>query len=568
MDYSAQTLYLNEALRQIPRLVSREDREPFSKTYGCFDRTYWSWKFTDFPGARFQEGLYALAFLFVHASVDHPFAGSKKVLDWAKAGFSFWQSIQYSDGSFDEAYPEEHSLAATAFTGFYVGEAYRLLEPHLEEKEQVELKNTFARVGGWLCQNDERHGLLTNHLAAAAAALQTIYRITRGNQYLERSHYFLNRIYEHQSLEGWYEEYGGADPGYQTHATFYLAKIWEDSKDETLLKSLDKSIQFLKHCVHPNGTLGGEYGSRNTEFYFPAGFEILAKTLPDARLIAGFMRPSIVNQAAVGLHAVDAYNFCPLLNNYLFAHESLASNDLLGSSVRSREGLQSNLPFQNEGEWFFKDAGLFFKSGSGHYSVVGLSKGGVLKVYDQKTKKLIASDCGYWASTEDGKIVSSQAFKRSPLVTNENGELIIKTTFAQVSRNVFHPWLFILFRLYSLTLGRFRTFSYFVKKLLVQVLVQRRKEVPVVLTRKICFGHEQIVVLDEIQTGGEIKFSRLQRGIRFATIHMGSARYFQPQELDGLKDDGENLLEVCAKLEPLRFEQTIRLLTHGVHKAF
>ena len=35
----------------------------------------------------------------------------------------FWCTIQHADGSFDEAYPFERSLAATAFTTFYVGEA-------------------------------------------------------------------------------------------------------------------------------------------------------------------------------------------------------------------------------------------------------------------------------------------------------------------------------------------------------------------------------------------------------------------------------------------------------------
>jgi glutamate synthase domain-containing protein 2 len=31
---------------EIARILSWQDRESFSPTYGCFDRTYWCWKFS------------------------------------------------------------------------------------------------------------------------------------------------------------------------------------------------------------------------------------------------------------------------------------------------------------------------------------------------------------------------------------------------------------------------------------------------------------------------------------------------------------------------------------------
>ena len=155
-----------------------------------------------------------------------------------RASMAFWRTLQHRDGSFDEAYPFEHSLAATAFTGFYVGEAFRLIGGELATAEQDALRTTFARAGDWLCCNDEHHGVLSNHLAAAAAALTVIERITDDHRYGARGRHFLQRIYDRQSAEGWYEEYGGADPGYQTHGTFYLARIWQLTGDVTLLDSL------------------------------------------------------------------------------------------------------------------------------------------------------------------------------------------------------------------------------------------------------------------------------------------------------------------------------------------
>src|SRR6185369_4800589 len=128
---AAAAVYHSAVQREISRLLSWQDQEPFSRTYGCFDRTYWAWKFTDFPGARFQEGAYALAHLYSRAWPGNPLAGVTQVLRRAAASLRFWQSTQHADGSFDEAYPFERSLAATAFTTFYVGEALLLLEAAL-----------------------------------------------------------------------------------------------------------------------------------------------------------------------------------------------------------------------------------------------------------------------------------------------------------------------------------------------------------------------------------------------------------------------------------------------------
>src|SRR5262245_20185732 len=377
--------YLPQAIGQLPRLLSCGDREPFSLTHGCFDRSFWAWKFTDFAGARFQEAAYALAHLY-RTDRENPLRAQPKALEWTRAGMGFWRMLQRRDGSFDEAYPFEHSLAATAFTGFYVGEAFRLIADELSSQERDALRRTFVRAGDWLCRNDEHHGMLSNHLAAATAALVVIERITEDHRYGVRANYFLNRIYDSQSPEGWYDEYGGADPGYQTHASFYLARIWQLTNDAVLLDSLALSTAFLKHFIHPNGTLGGEYGSRNTEFYFPAGFEMLAPVCADAAAISRFMRPAVAESTPAGLAMMDRYNLLPMLNNYLFADDAAAPTEATD---------RVPLPCEQEGEWHFPDAGLLVRATSAYYAVIGLSKGGVIKLYDRRTGRLAASDCGY-----------------------------------------------------------------------------------------------------------------------------------------------------------------------------
>ena len=141
--------YYAFVLREVERIVSWQDRESFSPTYGCFDRTYWGWKFTDFSGARFQEGVYSLAHLFHHEFPGNSLAGSARIFDWMLAGMGYWRRLQHSDGSFDEAYPHEHSLAATAFTLFYVGEAFLLVKDAIPVEQKQLLRHTMAKAGDW-----------------------------------------------------------------------------------------------------------------------------------------------------------------------------------------------------------------------------------------------------------------------------------------------------------------------------------------------------------------------------------------------------------------------------------
>ena len=37
------------ALADIPKILTLQDRNPHSPTYGCFDRNYWHYKIIDFP---------------------------------------------------------------------------------------------------------------------------------------------------------------------------------------------------------------------------------------------------------------------------------------------------------------------------------------------------------------------------------------------------------------------------------------------------------------------------------------------------------------------------------------
>jgi len=524
MPDQAAELYLERALDQMPRSISLQDRESFSRTYGGFDRVYWAWKFVDFPGARYQEGVYPLAYVHSVADGGQGYLGNRKVLEWIEAGLGYWAGIQRGDGSYDEAYPWEHSLAATAFTGFYISEAFRLVRGSISAETRDRVGRSLVRVGEWLTRNDETHGFLTNHLAAAAGALIHIGQLFDERRFVDRGWYFIDRIFGRQSREGWYDEYGGADPGYQTHGTFYLARCWELTGDGRLADSLDRSVEFLAHFVHVDGTLGGEYGSRSTQFYYPAGMEMLVSRSEAARWVAERMAESIRHRRVASLETMDAQNFYPLLNNYLFAHSAAVR--------RGREGVAFPAARTEAPMVVFPDAGLIKVNRPRYEMIVGASKGGVIKVFDRQGARLVYSDCGYVGRLGNGRLIASQALDRERPVAVGEGAIGMEVPFYAVKRTVFRPLTFVVFRLVNMTLGRWPKIGYWIKSLLVKVLIYRRSAVPLWLKRKIVVGEDFVEIVDGLRADGGLDVVELKRADVFSTVHMGSSRYFQRNELD------------------------------------
>lgn len=516
-------VYLNAIEREAVRVLSLMDREVFSPTFGCIDRTYWAWKFTDFPGARFQEGLCVLSFLYATPFEGNRYYQQPKLLEWIAGGFDFWTRIQRRGGDFDEAYPFERSLAATAFTAFYLAEAWNFLDGQLPKDTADRFRKALERAGNWLKKKDEKHGFLSNHLAAAAAALYHVYRISGESRFEKRSRFFIDKILDHQSKEGWYDEYGGADPGYQTHGSFYLARYLELSNDTRLVESLERSFNFLAHFIHPDGSLGGEYASRNTQTYYPAAFEMMSATSGTAHWIAETMRPSVQSLAAAGLGSVDAYNYFPLLNNYVFAYLAC---------LQDRNRIIPSAPSQQPGIIHFPEAGLLKVRAQRYDLYVGLTKGGVLKAFDRRKRRLIFNDCGYIGRLKSGVLLSSQWLDRDRKTEITANKIVIEGGFYQVNRPVLKPFSFLGFRAFSLTVGRLPRVSYWLKSLLVKVLIYWKRNLDLHFKRQISLEPNKIHVEDHLQGSISDRIETLRSVDVFTTIHMGSSRYFIPNELE------------------------------------
>lgn len=522
-EKKASDVYLAAILERAPSVLSLMDRESFSRTAGCMDRTHWAWKFTDFPGARFQEGLCVLSFLYATPVPANPYYKSAALLSWIELGFEFWSNIQRPEGDFDEAYPFEHSLAATAFTSHYLSEAYRFVESDLSPEAKQRFLQSLRKTGQWLCANDETHGFLSNHLAAAATALYHAYQLTGEPRFEARARYFIDKILDHQSSEGWYDEYGGADPGYQTHGSYYMARYLQLSGDARLTDSLSRSFDFLQHFIHPDLSLGGEYTSRNTKTYYPAAFEMMSAADGTSSWICQTMLPSVETLSAVGLGTVDAYNLFPLLNNYVFAYLAAVDNETNRAPAAG--------PSEEAATVHFPKAGLLKVRKPRYDLIVGLHKGGVVNLFDRQSRRLILSDCGYIGRLENGKVCSSQWTDPDRYVELGDDHVEVRGQFFGVSRPIMDPYKFLSFRVFSLTLGRFKGPAYWVKSLLVKLLIYKKTPLDLSISRRIEFGADGIEIRDRLAGSLGSQLKELARGDRFTTIHMGSSRYFVPNEL-------------------------------------
>jgi hypothetical protein len=507
-------VYSDAAIEQAWRLVALLDRNPHSRTRGSFSRTHWAWKFSDFPYPRLQEGVYALARLYDLDAPGNPLYQSAAVESWVPWALDYWVSLQHRNGAYDEAYPFEQCLAATAFTGFYVGSTLARWRDRLEPALRGRVEAALVKANNWLCDNDETHGVLSNHLAVAAASLELAARTFDRPRFAARAKFFLDRILANQSPEGWMAEYGGADAGYGGHALFYLASYWQMTGCTRTRDALVRFADFLSHCVHPDGTIGGEYGSRNTEFYYPAGFEMLAAVSPSSAAIAGAMRAAIHDRRVCGVWSMDEFNLMPMLNNMLFA-------------LDAAQPAPATLPLPYEREPFrryFPEAGLWVVNEAKYYALVGISKGGTVSVFDKASRRLSARTSGLVAG-HGGERFTSQDWQLSPPVTHDAGTGVLKTTvpWKTLTTTVFDSPMFIAFRIFTLTLGRFPAVSRWLKQQLVRALIVRKKRPGVRHERTFRADAEGIHLVDELATPWDS--GDLEAVEQFTAIHMGSALY-------------------------------------------
>lgn len=502
------------------RALGEQDANPHSATAGCFDRRYWAWKLVDFPEATFQRLVLPLATLYRDpASRYH---GQPEVLTAVRAGLAYATRIQHGNGSFDQAFPFEQSYGATAFLLSPMLEAAELVDEHLTGAERDAIDVAGRRAARFLCDHGEHHGVIANHLAGAAWSLVVAADRFGEPRFNEASTGLVSSLIERQSPEGWWPEYDGADPGYQTLCVDYLSAVAERRPSEALTRALDHAIEFLQWFVHPDGTFGGVYGSRRTSLVYLSGLARLAQRVPAAGAMCEILAGTMARGELAGPASMDAGNLAPMLTSTVGALPALQAPRAAGVTLPcARPEASADFPL----------AGLHVRGTAGYYAVCGVSNGGTLTVFTRAPARLALDDGGYVAEMGEGEHASTQTAcpGRVALIAPDRIELTVP--FVRMPSSLPTPGRFVMLRLLNLTLMRSIAIGNWVKQRLVSLLMTGGDEVALNLTRRISFGADAVDIYDRIEAPGNLALRALTGGQPFSSIHMASAGYFHGARL-------------------------------------
>lgn len=517
--------YAHKAISQIPRLLSLQDRNAYSPTYGCFHRDYWLFKTSDFPDAVRQFGVHALALVYKHRFPGNIYFNQPKIREWAAAGLDYWARIQHGDGSFDEFYPYERGwVGPTAFTTYTSIEAYNLLADEMPPGVKDRVLEAIRKAAYFIAAGESEEDHLANHHAMACLALWKAGELLDDpnlkDGFVKAWQTF--RTY-HNDQEGWSREYDGVDPGYLSATVSFLSKIYKSNPDPDIYHVLEQSVKFASFFVYPNGFYAGSLGSRNTLHFYPHGFEILAADYPLAASVAEKMLQGLADGKLVPPEIMaDRYVFYRVPEFLLSYLDYTPRVDPLPP-----------LPYEEEPyHRYFKQSRIFISRQPNLYVIVNLAKGGVVKAFNLTDNSLALNDCGIIGQLKDGSVVTSQWIDPDYQVEVGTNHCMVSGQLQHVPSNkLFTPLRLILFRAALVTFGWIPAFAHFLKGRIRKALILGQQAVPVRFQREVRLQADAVEIIDTIRLMGNGRFQRLSVGDEVFVRYVPQSRYFQSQEL-------------------------------------
>ncbi|MAJ97275.1 MAG: hypothetical protein CMI56_01500, partial [Parcubacteria group bacterium] len=376
----------------------------------------------------------------------------------------------------------------------------------------------------YLKSSDETHAIISNHLATATAALYRWHAITQDSEAEIKARELFDRIVSNQSQEGWFREYEGFDPGYQSLCTYYLADLYQIRKDLGLLEILSKSIDFLSYFMNPDGSFGGNYGSRSTRFYYPSGVMALSSDIPLARAISGRMLKSVSNYTVVTLSSLDDSNLIPMFNSYCWGAQ-LEKEMEFKADINDEKFLFARRPFRK----VFSEAGIVIDAGKRHYTIISTDKGGLFYHYVDGSLELFND--GLVASDTKGKLSSTQTINKNNVVTwmTEN-VLIVKSEFFKMPKQLTSPFHFFCLRILCLSVFRWKAIREITKRIMVKILITNRRRLVSSSNERTIHLGKDLSFSDNSQVPANVRI--IAKNQPFVPIHMASQGYWQIQDED------------------------------------
>jgi len=501
-------LFAREALSHLPKILTLLDRNPHSPTYGCFDRNFWHYRIIDFPSGMAQELVWPLALVYDSDIPGNPYYRKTVLRQWVEAGILFAARSAHPDGSCDDYYPFERAAGAAAFSLLACVESYQLLQ-----LDHPSLLPFFEKRADWLASHQES-GQLTNHQALIVLCLELLSRLLKTDKWDRAKAQRLEQILAWQSPEGWFMEYQGCDPGYQPLTISCLARLYGMSPEAGLREAIEKAVELAAHFIHPDGSYGGEYGSRNTYSFFPHGFELVGRWMPQALRLNDLFLVGLANGRAPCF--ADDHILGHHVWNYLLAWRDFVP-DRPPSSPRP------------PGRVVLQEAGILIDRRQDTELYLALNKGGVFKLF--RGDHLVASDTHISLQVRRRGRVRNAVAHLVDKYSVEIGEdeICIGGTLGWAKHRLLSPFNLMVSRLLMLTLGRF--FPNLVRRLLQRMLILGKRDAPFRFTRRFEWREGRWRVTDSLRARSWEQVLSAGIGCDQTSIYVAMSRTFQAGQL-------------------------------------
>ncbi len=534
-------LFAREALAQIPKILTLLDRNPHSPTYGCFDRNFWHYKIIDFPSGMSQEFVFPLALIYDTDIPNNPYFHQPVIKDWVEAGILYAARSAHKDGSCDDYFPFERASGAAAFSLLACIESYILLnlEDSLKNKniDNKTVLDFFEKRADWLAHHHES-GQLTNHQALIVLCLERLSQLLNTSRWDKAKVQRLERVLSWQNEEGWFIEYEGCDPGYHTLTISCLARIYQFNPDIRIKEALIKAVELAAEFVHPDGSYGGEYTSRNTYNFFPHGFELVGHWMPEALQINNCFLQGLENRLSpcyADDHIIGHHTW-----NYLLAWQDF---------VDERLSINTPLNKLNHRIWL-KNAKILIDRRENTQLYLALNKGGVFKLF--RNNKIVTADTQISLQVQDkGKIKNAVGHLVAPYKLNiSDDEITVSGQLGWAKQKQMTPLNLLILRIVMLTVGRF--FPNLIRKILQRILITGKNDAPFHFIRTLRWQNGKWHITDKLhaQTWDNVISAGI--GCDQTSIYVVMSRTFQKSQL-------QPWLDLTAEVKKLAPSQALEI---------
>lgn len=522
-------VYLQYSLPAMERLMGLVDKNPLSPTYGCFDKTYWHHRLTDFPSITRQQGILCLAYFYKWISKQNPYQESKEILSIVEGAVLFTVKNQHKDGSYDEWYPNERGWAGpTGYISYALAKTYELLREELSTEVKNILERSLLKSGEFLAYGWESH-ILSNHIAMALLPVYMISELFNSDrlkiQYKNLLEKFLCYFNDE---EGWGVEYDGPDVGYQSATLSFLSRLYEYDSNRQIKKVCERSLDFISYFCFPDGSFSRKFGSRQCEVLFHYGVEYWAgEDNPLAKTIAAWSRNSLAHSKQLLPQDHEDHYFIYRMVEFIEAgfYFQKRKSEVVGGD---------QLPFEKEDfQKVFKAGKLLIQKKEDYYLLVNIGRGGAFLLFDCEERELQKVDYGHAYKTKKGDLLTTLDFDPQIKYSLRSDHLLVEGDLSFWDQKKFSPIKMVLFRTFMILFGWHHKLSYVLKTIIRKLLLKQNHYSSLSFKRKISltkFGEIQ----DELINNEGVAIEENISGGLFEIRYVPQSRYFKSSDLKHL----------------------------------